>query len=581
MTDTPGGDFISGVGAAAAELMQRLNDAAMRYIARTDRMVIHTSDAAYVRELAMLIPDEDMWSSFHAVCLNLATPNAATPPVMRAALTPLKEDLKILKRAIKTIWEAAERRRQSELVTDPLSSIDSLVDSESPYLVCIGLLLQHRRGRLWFDSFRNKIILDWCGDGTDHVVAPFTLTDDVVLKIMTWLVARNTDILSHCNKGIVTDAISYVANLDRRDSLVDHVNGLPEWDNVERLSTWVQRGFGCLVDEEVGQTEVYMAAVGKNFAVSLVARAYDPGCKVDTMPVLIGEQGAQKSSALEVLGGAFYREISESPNSKDFYVQIQGVWVGDMSELDAISSRKVEVTKVKAVLSRRVDNFRKHYGRETSDFPRRIVFCASGNQARWMRDETGNRRYWALITGAVDLEWMKANRDQLFAEARHLYRDGATWWEFPAEAHKLTVQAHQQVSMYEETVKTGLRSAALFDGTLRGPVLSPPDETVEDFTNDARWGNVVTPLRIAVQWLRIPFENAGRFQGEIVSILTRSGWENKAQKVPAEVRRVRDCVSVIWLWKPKDLAARSARRDLTVGEGGLTNNPARQSDIPF
>ena len=182
----------------------------------------------------------------------------------------------------------------------------------------------------------------------------------------------------------------------------------------------------------------------------MVARVFDAGCQVDTVPVFEGSQGAGKSSALRIIGGKWFTESHEQVTSKDFYLVMQGSMLIEIAEMHGFS--KAEVTKIKGVISNRVDRYRTPYGRIAEDHPRQCVFACTTNESEWQRDETGARRFWPVATTRVDLEWLKSNRDQLFAEAVERYENGESWWDVPKDAHAVEVEKRREIDAQEPLV---------------------------------------------------------------------------------------------------------------------------------
>jgi len=144
------------------------------------------------------------------------------------------------------------------------------------------------------------------------------------------------------------------------------------------------------------------------------------------MPNFVGAQGALKSSSLAALFDPWFTDEIADLGSKDAAMQSAGVWCIEISELAAIS--RVTVERVKAWLSRQKDRFRPPYGKLIKEQPRQSVAAGTTNVDNFLVDDTGNRRMWSVRCGTIDLDALRADRDQLWAEARDRYRLDEKWW---------------------------------------------------------------------------------------------------------------------------------------------------------
>lgn len=145
------------------------------------------------------------------------------------------------------------------------------------------------------------------------------------------------------------------------------------------------------------------------------------------MLVLEGAQGAGKSSAARILAGPTYFSDNLPPmNTKDASDHIRGKWIIEVGELSAMQKSEIESTK--AFISRQEEKFRPAYRRKEIVYKRRCVFIGTTNQDAYLRDETGNRRFWPVAVGKVDLKALERDRDLLWAEALSRYRLGEKWY---------------------------------------------------------------------------------------------------------------------------------------------------------
>ncbi len=291
---------------------------------------------------------------------------------------------------------------------------------------------EHLSGLFWLDEFGNRIVLDrvppWTGGTRDE----FTEVD--ALELAAWLgdparyeIATGIDLVLQC--------VEAIARRRKRHTVREYLESL-KWDGVKRVERMFVELFGA-------EESAYVLGAAPCFMVSAVSRILwtDPsqptkGSKVDFMVVLEGGQGAGKTTAvLELFTAGWYAEAMESPAHKDFYQTLRGRWVIEIGEMDSFS--KADVSKVKQAITIRFDTYRPSYGRTARSFRRECVFVGTTNKDDYLRDETGARRFLPVKVGdSVSVRDVVAQREQLWAEAVQLYRDGFKWWALPPGAQR-------------------------------------------------------------------------------------------------------------------------------------------------
>ncbi|PPC77920.1 conjugal transfer protein TraC [Pokkaliibacter plantistimulans] len=235
--------------------------------------------------------------------------------------------------------------------------------------------------------------------------------------------------------GAVVEAVTVVAAQSSSHPVKEYLLSL-QWDGTPRLSFWLNQCLGVAPGK-------YSELVAERWMVGAVARVMKPGCKMDNVLILEGGQGAGKSTALSILGGEWFMDTPFTLGDKEAFQTIRGKWIIELGELDAFN--KADSTKAKQFFGARVDTFRESYGRRAIDLPRQCVFAGTTNQEEYLKDSTGNRRYWPVTVTTIHLDAIREIRDQLWAEAMQCYRDGAIWWVEPEER---TLFEEQQDSRY-------------------------------------------------------------------------------------------------------------------------------------
>jgi virulence-associated protein E/DNA primase RepB-like protein len=201
-------------------------------------------------------------------------------------------------------------------------------------------------------------------------------------------------------------------------SICEYYDGL-SWDGIQRVEGWFHRYLGTM-DTAINRI------IGTMMLTATVRRARQPGCKYDTIVVLEGTQGTGKSTALEILAGEenFSDQAILALDARSQMEAIEGVSIYEISELEGMTPSKT--IKIKAFASRRVDRGRPAYGRFSEKRPRQGIFVGTTNETKYLHDPTGNRRFLPVKTNDIDLVSLRADRDQLWAEAVHLEATGAS-----------------------------------------------------------------------------------------------------------------------------------------------------------
>jgi virulence-associated protein E len=306
---------------------------------------------------------------------------------------------------------------------------------------------------------------------SDFIGAPeldgHTLTDEEEGHAAVWL-GQVYGI--HPPMTRVHEAIRIVCHRHRYHPVRKYLDGLV-WDGVERLDVWLATWAGCEVtDDELS------AVYGRKWAISAVARVYEPGCKADNVLVLQGGQGIGKSRILRAMAGApFYSDSALAIGERDGYQSLRGVWIFELGELDSV--RRSDWSAVKAFLSAQVDRFRPSYGRNTIEVPRQVVFAGSTNEGTFLGDSTGSRRFWVRkVVEPTSVGGLGEARDQLWAEAVHRYKAGERWWLSDEEeaARRTDSEQYQIDDPWSELIRKWLNAKSTSSTTvteiLRGAI---------------------------------------------------------------------------------------------------------------
>jgi predicted P-loop ATPase len=280
------------------------------------------------------------------------------------------------------------------------------------------------------------------GEPNPQNFKPRPLTDHDVTRCQELLQLAG---LKGIGKDVMHQAIDRRAVECKFHPVREFLNNL-EWDGTKRIHKWLSTYLGA-------ECSPYTEAVGRMFLISMIAR------KADYMIVLEGPQGAKKSTACTILGGDWFSDsLPDVTGGKDVSQHLPGKWLIEIAEMSAMT--KAETTQLKAFISRTEERYRPSYGRKEVKQPRQCVFIGTTNQSVYLRDETGARRFWPITIGKIDSDALLKDRDQLLAEAVHLYLQGEPWHptgDFEQKYIRPEQDARFEVDVWEETIRAHLK----------------------------------------------------------------------------------------------------------------------------
>lgn len=207
----------------------------------------------------------------------------------------------------------------------------------------------------------------------------------------------------------ITNALIELGERNRYHPIKNYLKEL-SWDGESRLDEWLINVCGS-------EDNNYIRAIGSKFLMGAVARIYHPGIKFDNVLILEGEENIGKSTVFRILSDPWFCDsVDLMQDDKQIIEKMRGSWFLEMAELVGMNDRDQEW--VTSFLSRQEDVQRLSYERRAEKFKRQSVFCASSNKLAYLFREEGNRRWWPVKCNKINFEYLKNNKDQIFAEAR-------------------------------------------------------------------------------------------------------------------------------------------------------------------
>jgi predicted P-loop ATPase len=247
----------------------------------------------------------------------------------------------------------------------------------------------------------------------------------------------------------ISDALLIVEDKNKYHPIREYIMSL-SWDGLSRVDK-------LLIDYLGAEDSTYVRTVTRKALAAAVARVFEPGIKFDYMLVLVGKQGLGKSHIIRLLGQSWFSDSFSTVQGKEAYEQLQNAWLIEMAELSA--TRKAEAEAVKHFISKCEDSYRVAYGKRVTKFPRQCVFFGTTNDNEFLKDKTGNRRFWPVVTGICERKknmWtdlLQPEIDQIWAEALAIWKAGEKLYlDSEAEKQALKVQENHT----EESTKEGM-----------------------------------------------------------------------------------------------------------------------------
>jgi predicted P-loop ATPase len=379
----------------------------------------------------------------------------------------------------------------------------------------------HWEGQLWWDGMANRAM-----------VGEEALTDDVLVRIGEYF-GEHHNLPIRTSGTKLAKCIAAVCKDFYRDPLQEYLLALEGWDGITRLDTWLTDCAGVVCDP-------YHQFLSRTLIVSMIARAFEPGCIYRWVVVFQGDEEFRKSTFVDnmVPRAEWVKPITESFESKDMPALISGLWLAELAELDSLS--RTEETRLKSFITKRDDAYVPKWGLFRVSQLRRTIFIGTTNKETWLKSTTGNTRWLPChIRHEMDVDAFVAIREQLYCEAMAYYGDHAEdWWhmspEVEAEA-KRQREERREISVYESDLPLWLEKTRFYDTRLRDAGIVSQKE-------------YVTWPELAAGYLGL--ENRERWkdltmQKQLAQSLHALGWYPTVGK-DADRRSLR-------MWKPKDV----------------------------
>jgi hypothetical protein len=320
-------------------------------------------------------------------------------------------------------------------------------------------------------------------------------------------------------RAALMEAVETVAHGRRFHPVRLYLQGITH-DGVSRIDKWLIHALGETPETLAPPVCEYLRLVGRYWLLGMVNRVMNPGCKFDYCPVLEGPGGLLKSTLVEVLASSPYFSDThfDVGRGKEGQEQVQGLWMYEIAELANFG--KAEIGLIKAFITAKVDRYRPSYGRVVEAFARQCILVGTTNEKTYLRDRTGNRRFWPIpVRHRINIAWVSKWREQLLAEAYALYLQGADYT--PSHQDELRLFVPMQESRLVET-------AVLSEMT---HILTRPAKTdgIGSIVNGLT--DFVTIAQLALALGVDAAKSSPGLEAQIRSWLEHEGWERVKKQI--------------------------------------------------
>jgi len=376
----------------------------------------------------------------------------------------------------------------------------------APTLTNITMVLAHpSMNRLAFDTFRGETMI------APACTEEWRPIDDVIVTRLLMEFERLN--FASITVDYMRRALDEVAARHQFDSAIRWLESLPPWDGVERINQFFIAYAGAADSD-------YVRAVGAYLWTALAGRVLVPGVKADMAPVLISRQGRCKTWSLQSIAphADHYVEVSLLDRDTDLARMLRGKLVGEIGELRGLGKRDMEA--VKTFMSRQHEQWIPKYKEFAITYPRRLVFVGTTNQAQFLEDETGNRRWLPLEVAHLNRDKIIADRDQLWAEAAARFHASGVAWQDAEQLAPAQHAQHMVTDSWEANIERWLREP---DSNVAPGATPPPPPGERQFhMSDVLRGALQMPTE---RMNRAAEQRAGR-------ILKGLGFISKATRQP-------------------------------------------------